>query len=261
MIVDSHCHLNFPQLSSNLKEVVDRAIENKVNVMQTVCTSMAEFQDILSIAKSYQNIYCSIGVHPNNVGAEDLIDESDLINKASHEKVIAIGETGLDYYYENSDRDMQKESFIRHISVSRQTGLPTIIHMRDAEQDTIEILENEMLKGKFPALIHCFSSTKEFAESVLKLGLYISLSGIITFNKAEDIRNTVKNVDLNKLLVETDSPYLAPMPYRGKTNEPAYSYYVVKKLAEIKGLPLEEVSSITTSNFFKLFTKAKNFSY
>lgn len=257
MIIDSHCHLNFPQFSEILDEVVERAYQKNVKAMQTICTSMKEFESVLAIANRFENIFCSAGVHPNNVGNEDLITEETLLEKTKELKVTGIGETGLDYYYENSDRDLQKESFIRHISVSRKTGLPVIIHMRDAEKDTLDILSTEMAKGEFPALIHCFSSDKKFAESVLEMGLYISVSGIITFKKAEDLRNTVKDISLDKLLVETDAPYLAPTPYRGKTNEPAYTYYVAEKLSHLKGVSLDEVSKVTTNNFCSLFTKFK----
>ncbi len=257
VLVDSHCHLNFPELSSRLDDVVANAASLDVGYMQTICTRMREFPDILAIAKRYDNIWCSVGVHPNNVAEEPPVTSEELIAAAKDPKVIGLGETGLDYYYEHSPRELQTSSFIEHIKASRETGLPVIVHTRSADDDTIKILQNEMRKGKFPGLIHCFSTGKELAEAAIELGMYVSISGIITFKKAVELQEIVKNLPLSSLLVETDAPYLAPMPHRGKPNEPAYTSYTAKFLAELKNIPYEEVKKVTTENFFRLFAKAQ----
>ena len=225
--------------------------------MQTICTELAEFEEVLSIANRYDGVYCSVGVHPNDSSNAEIVSVQDLVSRTSHTKVIGIGETGLDYHYENSPRELQKESFRNHIKASRETGLPVIIHSRDADEDTVAILQEEMAKGAFKGLIHCFSSTKYLADESVKLGLYVSLSGIITFKSAGAIRDGISDVPLDRLLVETDSPYLAPTPYRGKRNEPNYTIYTNRILAELKVVEENEMAAITTANFFKLFDKAK----
>lgn len=258
MIVDSHCHLNFKELSSDLDSVVSRAKDSGVEILQTICTKISEFENIKKIAESYENVYCSVGVHPHEVNKEGVIDSDVIIDLAKHPKVIGIGETGLDYYYEHSDKDAQIKSFKNHIEASRVTKLPIIIHTRSAEKDTINILKEEMSKGPFPALIHCFTSTQELANECLDMGMYISVSGIITFKNAEDLRSVIKTVPIDRLLVETDAPYLAPVPMRGKSNEPAFVKYTVEYLASLIGKTPEEVSSFTTDNFFKLFSRVKS---
>ena len=257
MLVDSHCHLNFPDFKDDLDGVIARARENGVGVMQTICTEMAEFDEIYGITERYKDIYCSVGVHPNDSGKTDVVSAEELVKKAAFSNVIGIGETGLDYHYEHSDRPTQKESFIQHIKAARESGLPVIVHSRDADEDTIDILKHEMSKGYFKGLIHCFTSTKYLADESVKLGFYISLSGIISFKNAGPIRDAIADVPMDRLLVETDAPFLAPMPHRGKRNEPSFVKYTNKMLSEIKQISEEECAHITTDNFFRLFDKAK----
>lgn len=257
LLVDSHCHLNFPDFREDLDAVVDRAREQGVGVMQTICTKMHEFDGIYAIAEKYENVYCSVGVHPHEADKTPVTPVETLIAKGSQPKTIGIGETGLDYYYEHSPRKEQQASFRNHIAASRETGLPIIVHTRDADEDTIAILGEQMKAGAFPGLIHCFSSTRYLAEACIEMGLYISLSGILTFKKSEELRETTKALPIDRLLVETDAPYLAPMPHRGKRNEPAFTRHTNAVLAELKGIPEEECAAITTDNFFRLFTKAK----
>lgn len=222
--------------------------------MQTICTRMSKFEQVLDVAKKFDNVFASVGVHPHEVKNEKVtVDE--LVNATKHEKVVSIGETGLDFYYEHSPRLEQEESFKIHIAAARETNLPVIVHTRDADADTIRILSDEMKKGKFKGIIHCFSTSFDLAEKAMDMGLYISISGIVTFKRSEELREMVKKIPLDKLLVETDSPFLAPVPYRGKTNEPAYTKYVAQCIADIKGIDLKEVAEKTTDNFFELFSK------
>jgi len=256
MLVDSHCHLNFPDFKDDLDNVITRAREAGVGVMQTICTDMAEFDEVRGIAERYDNIYCSVGVHPNESGMTKTVTSEELITKTSYPKVIGIGETGLDYHYEHSDRESQKKSFIEHIKAARATDLPVIIHTRDADEDTVSMLSDEMAKGKFKGLIHCFTASKYLADKVIELGFYISLSGIISFKNAGAIRDAIRDVPLDRLLVETDAPYLAPIPYRGKRNEPSFTIYTNRILAELKHVTEKECARVTTENFFRLFNKA-----
>ena len=256
MLVDSHCHLNFPDYKDDLDAVIARAHEAGVGVMQTICTKSHEFLSIRAIAEKYDDIYCSVGIHPHEAG-HDIVSAEQLVEWASHPKVIGIGETGLDFFYEHSPRTEQEESFRRHIAASRITKLPIIIHTRDADEETVSILRDEMRKGAFPGLIHCFSTSQQLADSAVELGLYISISGIVSFKKAEALRDSIKTIPLNRILVETDAPFLAPIPYRGKRNEPAYVAETNKIVAELKGVSPEECARVTTQNFFDLFTKAK----
>ncbi|MCE3233598.1 MAG: ycfH [Rickettsiaceae bacterium] len=257
MLVDSHCHLNFPDFKDQIDDVVKRAVANDVGYMQTICTKLSEFPQILSIAQQYENIWCSVGVHPNNVENEPLVTAEELTELTKNPKVIGLGETGLDYYYERSPREKQQLSFIEHIKTSQNTGLPVIVHTRSADDDTIDILQEQYAKAKFPGLIHCFSTGAKLAYAAIELGMYISISGIVTFKKAEELQAVVKDLPLSKILVETDAPYLAPMPYRGKTNEPAYTKNTAQFIADLKGVSYDEVAEVTTKNFFELFTKAK----
>lgn len=254
MIVDSHCHLNYPDFKEDLEQVIANAREANIGYMQTICTKLPEFPDILEIANSNKNIYCSVGVHPHEVEKHAEITAEELISLADNPKVIGIGETGLDYFYEHSPRELQKDAFIKHIEASRVTGKPIIVHTRDADEDTIEILQNEMKKGKFKGLIHCFSSSRFVAEEAIKMGMYVSISGIVTFKKATELQNIVKDLPLDKLLVETDAPFLAPVPKRGKRNEPAYTKYTAEFLADLKSTTYQQVAEITTRNFMDLFT-------
>lgn len=257
MLVDSHCHLNFPDFRDDLEEVIARAREAGVGVMQTICTEMEEFGEVLAIAMAHENIYCSVGVHPNESGEKRKAELAELLRCAEHPKVIGIGETGLDYHYETASRSAQQESFRIHIEAARESGLPLIVHTREADEDTVAILAEEMAKGAFPFLIHCFTSTKYLAEKSVEMGGYISLSGILTFKSAGAIQDAVRGLPHNRLLVETDAPYLAPLPHRGKRNEPSFVRNTNRKLAELLNLDEEECARATTDNFFRLFTKAR----
>ena len=256
MLVDSHCHLDFPDFADELDDVVTRAHNAGVAVMQTICTRVTKFDDIRGLAERYDNIWCSVGVHPHNVESEGIVETERLVALADHPKVIGIGETGLDFFYDHSPRDEQRQSFRHHIAAARETGLPLIVHTRDADDDTMDILEDEMGKGAFPGLIHCFSTSRELAERSLAIGLSISMSGILTFKKAEELREIARDIPMQRLLVETDAPYLAPAPHRGKRNEPAFVSDTAGFLAEVKGVSKEVLASATTENFFNLFSKA-----
>lgn len=255
MLVDSHCHLNYPEFA-DLDAVIGRAREQGVGVMQTISTKRSDFSTVKRIADAHVGIYCSIGIHPHEAEPHEDITVEELLAEAQHPKVIGIGETGLDFYYEHSPRAAQEALFRRHIDAGRQLGLPVIVHSRDADEDTVRILEDEMAKQPFKFLIHCFSTGKYLADKSIELGGYISVSGILTFKKSQALRDIVAGIPLGRLLVETDAPYLAPEPFRGKPNEPGYTSYVAKRLAEIHAVTAEDVASITTDNFFHLFSKA-----
>jgi TatD DNase family protein len=257
MLVDSHCHLNFPDFSEDREEVIRRAQKAGVGIMQTICTKMHEFESIYAIADTHPNIYCSVGVHPHEAAKTKPVTAEELIEYTKRPKVIGLGETGLDFFYEHSPRMEQEASFRAHIEAARETGIPLIIHTRNAEEDTVRILKDEMKKGGFKGLIHCFASTQYLADFAMEIGFYISISGIITFKKSEDLRAVVKTVPVERLLVETDAPYLAPIPYRGKRNEPAFVKETNRIIAELKQIDEEECARITTENFFRLFNKAK----
>ena len=257
MIIDSHCHLDFKEFKDDLNSILTNAKNNDILGMQTICTKISEFPKILNISEQYPNIWCSIGTHPHNAEDEIHISKKTMIEICKNKNVIGIGETGLDYYYENSKKDSQIKSFYKHIEVSKETNLPLIIHARDADNDIIDILTKEYKKQKFTGVIHCFTASQELATAALRIGFYISFSGIITFKNAEKIRKSCEIIPINKILVETDAPFLAPMPYRGKRNEPAYITETIKKVAEIKNISLEDTTKFTTNNFFNLFNKAK----
>ncbi len=257
MLIDSHCHLDFPELAGDEQGVLARAGTAGVGGMLTIGTRLDQFERVRAVAERHPNIWCSVGVHPHEAKDEGQRTPERLLAATRHPKVVGIGETGLDFYYEHSPRDEQAESFRTHIAASRETGLPLIVHTRDADRETAEILEDEHARGAFPGLIHCFSSGREVAERALALGFYISISGIVTFKAAEELRTIVKDIPLDRLLVETDSPYLAPVPKRGKTNEPAYVAHTAAKVAELKGIAVEDLARATTDNFFRLFTKAE----
>lgn len=257
MLVDSHCHLDFPEFAEDFDEVLARADEAGVKTMMTICTHVTKFDQVHAIAKKYDNIYCTIGIHPHNADSEPVVSVADLTGPAACEKVIGFGETGLDYFYEHSPRQIQQDQFRTHIQAARELDLPVIIHTREAEEDTLRIIAEEMARAPFKGLIHCFSASKEFADKMVELGLYISISGIVTFKKADAVREAIRDVPLERLLVETDAPYLAPIPKRGKRNEPAYTAFTSAKLAEVKGVSEEVMAMQSTENFFTLFTKAK----
>ena len=255
MLVDSHCHLDFPEFAEDFEQIMSRAAEANVGLMLTICTHLSRFPRVLAVAERFDNVYCSVGIHPHEAGEETEVTAEQLVELAKHPKVVGFGETGLDYYYEHSPRDAQKRSFRAHIQAARTAQLPIIIHTRDADEDMAEILEEEMAKGAFPGLVHCFSSGRALGEKAVELGLYISLSGILTFKKSEELRDIARDMPLDKLLVETDSPFLAPIPHRGKRCEPAYVAQTAAVLADIKELSPSALADVTTDNFFTLFTK------
>ncbi len=257
MLVDSHCHLDFATFADDLDDVVARAGAAGVGMMVTIATSVEGCGSARRVAERFPNVYCSVGVHPHEAKTDGQKSADLLIRLAKHEKTVGIGETGLDYYYEHSPRDDQKVSFRAHIDAARQTGLPLIVHTRDADDDTAEILAEEMKRAPFTGLIHCFSAGRKLAETAVDLGLFISVSGIATFKAAEDLRQTLASVPMDRLLVETDAPYLAPTPNRGKRNEPSFVALTAAKLAEIKGVTPDEIAAATTDNFFRLFTRAE----
>lgn len=258
-IVDSHCHLDLIEKKDiTLDEILKNCADNNVKILQTICTRITDIDKILSYTKNHNFIYSSVGIHPCNVSEQPQVKAEEIVKLCQEQaKIIGIGETGLDYYHDTSAIELQKTSFQQHILASQQTDIPLIIHSRNADKDMADILKNEQKNQSFPALLHCFSSSKELAKTALDLGIYISISGIVTFKNAQTLQEIVKYVPLEYLLVETDSPYLAPTPYRGKTNQPAFTKYVVDHIAQIKGISSEEVTTKTTENFFKIFKKAQ----
>ncbi len=256
MLVDSHCHLDFDVFDDDRGETIARARAAGIGRMVTICTKLSRFEPILEIARGSEIIDCTLGVHPHHVASEGITAAERLIAGAEVPEVVGIGETGLDYHYEHSPREDQRRSFRNHIAAARSTGLPLIVHSRDADQDMIDILGEEMHEGVFPGVLHCFSSGRALAEKALKLGLYISFSGILTFKNSEDLRETARAVPMDRILVETDAPFLAPVPNRGKRNEPSFVVHTAAMIAEIKRLDIEEITQRTTDNFFSLFQKS-----
>lgn len=255
MLVDSHCHLDFPDFADELDAVVARAHEGGVGLMLTICTHLSRFDRVLAVAERFDSVYCTVGIHPHEAGSEEEATVDRLVDLARHPKVVGFGETGLDYFYEHSPREAQQKSFRTHIRAARAAGLPVVVHTREAEEDTRRILREEMGEGVYKGLIHCFSSSQQLAEDAMDLGLYISLSGIVTFKKAEALRATAATLPLDCLLVETDAPYLAPVPMRGKRNEPAFTAHTAAVVAGLLGRPVADVCDATTANFFRLFDK------
>lgn len=255
MFVDSHCHLDLLSKTHAISDVVANAANHDVQYMQTICTKLSDLAAIIDIAEKFDQVYASVGVHPTD--SDEVTSVNELIELAQHKKVIGLGETGLDYHYEYStNKTKQKHNFIQHIIAAQSINLPVIVHTRDADDDTADIIVREMQNAAFPALIHCFTSSKTFAKKMLDIGVYISISGIITFKGASDLREIVKFLPLDMLLIETDSPYLAPVPMRGNTNQPAFVQYVADSVATIKQITIAEVAKQTTENFFHLFKKA-----
>ncbi len=258
MLIDSHCHLDYLQREGeDLAEVVARAEANGVCGMVTIGTKLSEIETVIAIAERFPQVWCSVGVHPHEAAEQGQSTPDRLLELARHPKVVGIGETGLDYFYEHSPRAEQRESFRAHIAAARESGLPLIVHSRDADEETLEILSDEQAKGAFTGVIHCFSSGPELAKGALDLGMMISLAGILTFKKAQSLRDTAAEVPMDRLLVETDSPYLAPVPHRGKQNEPAFVRNTAEMLATVKGVDLEEITRTTSVNFFRLFSRAE----
>ena len=255
MIVDSHCHLNFSEKELPLVEVLNNAKKNNIGLMLNIATNSIEYDNLINTSNLYKEVYFTLGVHPHE--ANDLnnkVIEKIYINK-NNKKFIGIGETGLDFYYNNSDKLSQINSFEKQIEIAQNLSLPIVIHMRNAENEMLEILEKNQKKKHFNGVIHCFTSNQKFADAAVALGFYISASGIITFKKSDELRNIFKNLPNNKILVETDSPYLSPEPLRGKVNQPSHIIHTIKKLSEIKNISYNETVNLTKSNFLKLFNK------
>jgi len=253
VLVDSHCHLDFPDFATEREAIVARARSAGVETMLTIGTRLDEFATVRAIAEAHNEIWCSVGVHPHEAKDYAALAPQQLVALAAHPKVVGIGETGLDFHYDLSPRDIQERLFRTHIAASRETGLPLIIHAREADGEVAGILDEERPP---PGVMHCFSSGRPLAEAALALGFYISISGIVTFRNAEELRAIVRDVPLDRLLVETDAPYLAPAPYRGKRNEPAYVAATAAAVAELKGIELQHLAATTSANFFRLFGKA-----
>jgi TatD DNase family protein len=254
MLVDSHCHLDFPDFADELDDVMVRAKAAGVTRMVTIGTRVKKFDGVHAIAERFPQVYCSVGCHPHNAAEEPELTADHLVRMAERPKVVAIGEAGLDFHYDHSPREAQRTSFRTHIEAARRTGLPLVIHTREAEDETAQILEEEMAQGRFSAVLHCFSSARSLAERGVALGLYVSFSGILTFKKSEALRDIARDLPIDRLLVETDAPYLAPAPYRGKRNEPAYVRHTAEVLAEVRGVGLDEIAARTSDNFFRLFS-------
>ena len=254
MIIDSHCHLNYEPISLSIKETINRANADGVKYMLTISTEESSFQNILKIISDYKCVYGTYGIHPHEARNHTFIKASNIIEKLKKsEKLIGIGETGLDFYYNHSDKKDQIKCFEEHIEAAQITQLPLVVHTRNAEKETIDILKRKKVEKDFKILIHCFTGSKDFAFKLLDLNSYISASGVVTFKKSKDLANIFKEIPNEKILVETDSPYLAPVPLRGKANEPSYIIHTVKFLSDLKGISFDNFSNITTKNFFKLF--------
>ena len=254
MIIDSHCHLDYSNLYDKLDDVVKRAEHNQVKYLLTICTTLESFKKIKLIVDKYKNIYGTFGIHPHETKKYTNIDSKFILDlKSQFKKIIGIGETGLDFYYNHSDKKIQKKSFVEHIRAAVDLNIPVIVHSRNAEMDTYEILKSERKNSNLKILVHCFTGSKDFAKKLIDINCYISVSGIITFKNTATFTDTVSFIPLENLLVETDSPYLAPVPYRGKSNEPAYIVHTVEKLSQIKDVSRESVMTNTTNNFIKLF--------
>jgi TatD DNase family protein len=255
MLVDSHCHLDFPDFASELDAVVARARATGIGRIVTISTRVKKHAQVLAIAEKYPEVFCSVGTHPHNSDEELDIDAKTLVSLAKHPKIVAIGEAGLDYHYDNSPRDAQAASFRQHIAAARETGLPLVIHSRDCDAAMAQILREESGKGAFPAVLHCFTGGRDLAFTAIELGHYVSFTGILTFKRSDDLRAIAAALPGDRVLVETDAPYLAPLPHRGKRNEPAYVAETAKVLADTRGVPADEIARQTTENFFRLFSK------
>jgi TatD DNase family protein len=255
MLIDSHCHLDFPEFTNELDDVVSRARAAGVGRIVTISTRVKRHDELLAITERFPDVYCSLGTHPHNAHEELDIDVDELLARTRHPKVVAIGEAGLDYHYDLSPRDAQQRGFRNHIAVARATGLPLVIHSREADEDMARILEAESRKGVFPAVLHCYTGGRELAERAIALGLYISFTGILTFKKSDDLREIAKRLPADRIMVETDAPYLAPGRHRGKRNEPAFVVEIAEVLAQTRGVSRDEIARQTTDNFFRLFAK------
>ena len=255
MLVDSHCHLDFPEFAPELDAIVARARAAGIGRMVTISTRVRKLPQVLAVAEKYPDIFCSVGTHPHNAHEELDIDTAQLIALSKHPKIVAIGEAGLDYHYDKSPRDAQEAGFRQHIAAARQTGLPLVIHAREADADMARILVEETEKGAFPAVLHCYTGGRDLAFEAIELGLYIGFTGIMTFKNGQDLRDLAADLPAHRILVETDAPFLAPLPYRGKRNEPSYVVETAKVLAQVRGIDADEIARQTTENFFRLFYK------
>jgi TatD DNase family protein len=255
MLIDSHCHLDFPDFAGELDALIARARAAGIARMVTISTRVKRHREVLAIAERFPDVYCSVGTHPHHAHEELDVSADDMIERTRHPKVVAIGEAGLDYHYDLSPREAQEKGFRNHIAATRATGLPLVIHSRDADEDMARILEEETNKGAFPAVLHCFTGGPDLARRAIALGLFISFTGILTFRKSDDLRGIAQSLPADRVLIETDAPYLAPGHYRGKRNEPAYVVETAKTLAETRAVSLEELARQTTDNFFRLFRK------
>ena len=256
MLIDSHCHLNYKGLVERQDEILAEARKRGIGGFLNISTRQSEWGEVIATAERESDVWASVGIHPHEADQHPDLGAEELRRATEHDRVIAIGETGLDYYYDHSDRDAQRKLFRMHIGVARDTGLPLIIHTRDAEDDTLEILRDEMGKGTFPALIHCFTASRAFGDAVLELGLTISVSGIVTFKNAKDLQDVARAIPADRLLVETDAPFLAPVPHRGKTCEPAFVADTAQFVATLRGETVDTLARNTTANFARLFSRA-----
>jgi TatD DNase family protein len=255
MLIDSHCHLDFPDFAEERDQVIARAVAAGVGRMVTISTRVRRVADVLAIAEAHDEVFCSVGTHPHNAAEEPDVTASELVRLSAHPKVVAIGEAGLDYHYDKAPRETQARGFRTHIAASRETGLPLVIHARSADEDIAAILDEETERGAFPFVLHCFSSGRDLARTGVRLGGYISFSGILTFRNGEELRAIAAEMPRDRLLVETDAPYLAPVPMRGRRNEPAYVIHTAAVLAETIGTTSEDLARITTDNCLRLFTR------
>ncbi|WP_294614934.1 TatD family hydrolase [uncultured Roseovarius sp.] len=255
-ITDSHCHLDFPDFAAERDQVIERALDAGVHRMVTICTKLRQEPQVRAIAEKYAPVFYAAGTHPMSAAAEPMVSVDDLIRLAAHPKLVGIGETGLDYHYTAESAEVQKQSLRIHIEASRRTGLPLIIHARGADEDMAQILTEEYRNGAYTCVMHCFSSGPELARAALELGFYLSMSGIATFPKSQEVRDIFASAPVDRILVETDAPYLAPPPYRGKRNEPAYTFHTAQKGAEVFGMDWPEFAARTEANFERLFAKA-----
>lgn len=255
MLVDHHCHLDFPDFAPNRADVIARAKAAGVGVMVTISTRIRHLQELLDIAESDPDVYASVGTHPHNAHEELDIPVEEIVRLSAHPRIVSIGEAGLDYHYKHSTPEAQAEGFRRHIAAARETGLPLEIHTREADDDTLAILRDEHARGAFPAILHCFTGGRDLALGAVELGLYVSFSGVVSFKNSEALREIAREIPADRLLVETDAPFLAPVPRRGKTNEPAFVVHTAAALAAARGVSPDEIAAATTENFFRLFTK------
>ncbi len=257
MLADSHCHLNYKGLVERRDEVLANARVRGVTAMLNIATRESEWDDVVAIAERESDVWATVGIHPHEADKHPEVDTAKLVARAAHPRIVGIGESGLDYYYDHSDRDRQKESFRSHIVAARETGLPIVVHTRDAEEDTALILQEEMGRGAYPGVIHCFTASDGFADIALDLGFYISISGIVTFKNARDLQATAARLPIERLLIETDAPFLAPVPHRGRPGEPAFVADTAAFLARLRNEPVEELSRRTAENFHTLFSKTR----